>query len=216
MTTTSIFLDESGDLGWTLSKPRLQGGSSRFIVLAAITVPSGLNKHIERIITGFYKSRGRPHSNELKSTALNGHERKSFAKALTKLKEKHSAFSFHAVVAEKSNVIHALSNKTEVLYTHMAEQMLHQTIALYPSVDFYPDARTVKPKDKNALHNYLETRLAIAGHTVDIRTHPSESGSHKEIQAADILASIVWAKYEENSTLFDDELINTVTLTKLF
>jgi Protein of unknown function (DUF3800) len=216
MTIACIFLDESGDLGWSLDKPRGNGGSSRFIVLAAIVLPFGQNKHLERLVTPLYKKRGRSFGSELKSTALNGYERRCFASELAKLARKHPSFSFHAVVAEKSNVPLALSRKTEVLYNHMAERMLHDIIADFTDVEFYPDARMVKERDKNALHNYIETRLAIAGHSVNIRTIPSESGSFKEIQATDILASIIWSKYEANHALFDNELGDVVKVLKLY
>ena len=83
-------------------------------------------------------------------------------------------------------------------------------------MDIYPDARTVKTQNKNSLHNYLETRLAVAGHVASINTIPSESGQLREIQAADILASIVGAKFEENSPLFDLYLQHAVELLKLF
>ena len=216
MPAASIFLDESGDLGWTLDKPHLKGGSSRFIVLAAIVVPDGKNDPLERIVRGMYKRRDRKAHKELKSTALNGHERASFAKELVKLKGKHPGFSFHAVVAEKGNVPDPLRNKTEVFYNHMAERMLHDTIAKYDRIEFFPDARVVKPSDTHALHNYLETRLAIEGHEVDIVTEPCDSGCFREIQAADYLASIVWAKYEENNPLFDKELLDAVQIIKLY
>lgn len=215
MTVANIFLDESGCLGWTLNQPYGKGGSSRFIVLAAIVVPDGANKHLERVVRQIYKYRGRKSETELKSTGLNGHERETFAKALVKLKDNNPLFSYHAVVVEKSGVIASLSNKTEVLYNHMAERMLNAPMATFSRIEFYPDQRMVKPRDKNALHNYLETRLAIDGHMVDIETIPSDSGTFKEIQAADYLASIVWAKYEMNNPLFDQVLANNVTLTKL-
>jgi len=215
MTIASIFLDESGDLGWTLTKPRGKGGSSRFIVLAAIVVPNGANKSLERIVRGLYTARSRKSSSELKSTELNGHDRQTFARALVNLKNKNPLFSYHAVVVEKAAVIASLVNNTEVLYNYMAERMLSAPMAGCTRVEFYPDQRTVRPRDKNALHNYLETRLAIDGHIVDIDTIPSDSGAFKEIQAADYLASIVWAKFEENNQLFDTELAGSIVLTKL-
>lgn len=216
MTSTSVFLDESGCLGWILDKPYLKGGSSKFLVLAAVSIPPGLEKHVQRIIRALYKWRGRTHSSELKSTALNGHEREQVAKDIASLAGKQPDITFHAVVAEKANVHAALSQNPEALYIHMAEQMLGGVMAKYSRVDFYPDARTVKPKDKNALHNYLETRLAIAGHCTVVTTTPSESGTFFEIQCADILASIVWAKYEHGSPLFDKVLTGTVEVVKLF
>lgn len=216
MTKTSIFLDESGCLGWTLDKPYGTGGSSRFLVLAAISVPVGADKHVERIIRSLYKKRNRTHSNELKSTDLNGTDRKRVAADIATLTTKYPEVTFHAVVAEKANVNSALRAKTEALYNHMAEQMLSRVMANYDHVDFYPDARTVKPKDKHALHNYLETRLAIGGHCPKVTTTPSESGRFFQIQCADILASIVWAKYEYNDSLFDQTLATAVDLLKLF
>ncbi len=98
----------------------------------------------------------------------------------------------------------------------MMEQMLHNVIARWSSVDIYPDARSVKPQDKNALHNYLVTRLAIAGYDTSITTIPSESGQLREIQAVDILASIVGSKFEENNPLFEQHLRHTVELIRLY
>lgn len=216
MTKTSIFLDESGCLGWTLDKPYGKGGSSRFLVLAAVSVPNGKDKYVERIIQSLYKKRKRSHNNELKSTDLNGTDRGRVAADIATLTTKHPEITFHAVVAEKVNVNHALSAKTEALYNHMAEQMLGSVMAKFAHVEFYPDARTVKPKDKHALHNYLETRLALAGHSPIVTTTPSESGRFFQIQCADILASIVWAKYEYNDSLFDQKLADSVHLTKIF
>lgn len=62
MTKTSVFLDESGCLGWTLDKPYGKGGSSRFLVLAAVSVSNGKGKYVERIIQSLYKKRKRSHN----------------------------------------------------------------------------------------------------------------------------------------------------------
>lgn len=206
MTKTSIFLDESGCLGWTLNHPYGKGGSSRYLVLAAVCIPDGKDKHVERIIRPLYKQRQRARHHELKSTELSNHERTQVARDIITLSQKHPDITFHAIIAEKSNVNNALSTRTEALYNHMAEQMLGGVMVNYSDIDFYPDARTLKPKDKNALHNYLETRLAIAGHCPKVTTIPSESGNFFQIQCADILASIVWAQYEFANPLFGQAL----------
>ena len=215
MSKTQIYLDESGCLGWILDKPYGKGGSSRFLVLAAVSIPFGCEIHVKRIIQHLYKKRDRSHRSELKSTDLNDSDRKRVALDIARVAEKHP-ITFHAIVAEKYNVNSALAKKTEALYIHMAEQMLGIVMANHSEVDFYPDARTVKTKDKHAMHNYLETRLAVEGHCPTITTTPSESGRYFQIQCADILASIVWAKYEYESLLFDETLSNTVQLTKLY
>jgi hypothetical protein len=53
-----IYLDESGDLGWMLSEPYQKGGSSRFLVITALIVPTALSHHPKRLLRQFYKSRG--------------------------------------------------------------------------------------------------------------------------------------------------------------
>jgi uncharacterized protein DUF3800 len=42
-----IYLDESGDLGWNFTAPYRYGGSSRYLTIAALCVPSG-KKHIPK------------------------------------------------------------------------------------------------------------------------------------------------------------------------
>jgi ureidoglycolate hydrolase len=75
MKNTTIYLDESGDLGWLLDKPHNQGGSSRYLTLAAVIVSAHKTHHIARVVRNLYKARNRPKSNELKSVELRPHER---------------------------------------------------------------------------------------------------------------------------------------------
>lgn len=215
--TTSIFLDESGCLGWTLSTPTGKNTSSQYLVLAAVEIQPGKNDLVHKVIRGLYKMRNRSHRSELKSTHLAPAHREHFAKEVIKLTSRYPGDVLcHAAVAEKKNVPQSLRDRSEALYIHMAEQMLHGVIARCPRVDFYPDARTVKPKDKNALHNYLETRLAISGFAPELNTMPSESGDNFEIQFADILASIVWSHYEHQNQLYTRGISQVITTTKVY
>lgn len=68
---TLIYLDESGDLGFTLDKPYQKGGSSRMLTLSALCVPEHKIKYIQRIVRAIYQKRKRPLKNELKSVDLN-------------------------------------------------------------------------------------------------------------------------------------------------
>lgn len=150
MAKACIFLDESGDMGWSLDRPRGRGGFSQYLVLAAIIVPADMNKFLERPVRNLYVRRGRSLGRELKSTALNGHERESFGRALAALPAKHAGLSLHAIVTEKCKVPSSLRGKPDVLYNHMAEQMLHQQICRWREVDIYPDARTLRRETATA------------------------------------------------------------------
>lgn len=54
--STSIYLDESGDLGWSLDKPYKNGGSSRYLTLAAVIVPTAKSHVITRVVRGLAKT----------------------------------------------------------------------------------------------------------------------------------------------------------------
>lgn len=213
----SIFMDEAGDTGWSLHAPYGRRGSSRFLILAAISIPAGKNHYIERIIRGLYRRRnGRALSSELKSTELNGWEKKHVAQKLVALRQNHPDIFIHGIVAEKANVNNALRVKSESFYVHMAERMLNAELAKHTVVEFFPDARTLKTKDRNALPNYLETRLAIDGHIPSIMTIPSESGKFLEIQCADIISAMIfsWVEFGDGECL--EILRPAMTLTKLY
>ncbi|MBZ5666880.1 MAG: DUF3800 domain-containing protein [Acidobacteriia bacterium] len=50
-----VYVDESGDLGWSFSAPYRSGGSSRYLTVAALCVPSN-QKHIpKRAIKDLYE-----------------------------------------------------------------------------------------------------------------------------------------------------------------
>ena len=215
--TTTIFMDEAGDTGWSLDAPYGHRGSSRFLILAAIVIPPGKNVYVERIMRGIYRGRkGRALSKELKSTELNQWEKKQIATKLLAMTRQHPDITLHGIVAEKGNVNSALRARSESFYTHMAEQMLYSELAKHTVVEFYPDARTLKQKDRHALPNYLETRLAIGGHVPTITTIPSESGSFLEIQCADVISAILFAQYERSDSTCLDILAPAITITKLY
>jgi hypothetical protein len=39
----NLYLDESGDLGWTLDKPYQAGGSSRYLTIATLIIPKTIS-----------------------------------------------------------------------------------------------------------------------------------------------------------------------------
>jgi len=49
-----LYLDESGDLGWKFHLPNRQGGSSRYLTIAYIIIPLGLEKKCSRFVKSIY------------------------------------------------------------------------------------------------------------------------------------------------------------------
>lgn len=196
MKNTTIYLDESGDLGWVLDKPHNQGGSSRYMTLAAVIVPTHKTHFIARVVRNLYKARNRPKSNELKSVELRPHERATFARELVAIRQNHPDISFVAITVAKANVNAAFRKHPNGLYNYMTKLMLLDEMGKHDHVDFIPDARSVKVELKHAFHDYLRTALAEHGFNTQLLTTPQTSREHFEIQFADILAGLVWSHIE--------------------
>jgi len=128
---TSIYLDECGDLGWSLDKPYQKGGSSRYLTLAAVVVPTAKTHHISRVIRGLYKARNRKKSNELKSVDLSAHERSNFARELLEIRKKHSDIFFYAITVKKSGVNEQFRKHPNGLYNYMTKLMLLEKMGTY-------------------------------------------------------------------------------------
>jgi hypothetical protein len=80
-----IYLDESGDLGWSFDAPFRRGVSSRYLTIAALCLPNE-KKHLpKRIIKNLYQRFGWPVAEEKKWSAMDGLERTEFAKAARSL-----------------------------------------------------------------------------------------------------------------------------------
>jgi hypothetical protein len=74
----NLYLDESGDLGWTLDKPYQSGGSSRYLTIATLLIPKALSHLPKRIVRKIYKNRKQPTRIEIKGNSLSSEEKDNF------------------------------------------------------------------------------------------------------------------------------------------
>lgn len=196
----TIYLDESGCLGWKLDAPYQQGGSSRFFTLAAAIIPDGAEPILERVVRGVYKHRGRSARNELKSVQLSSGERLAFAGELAKICAKRPDIRFVTITVRKENANSAFRRAPNGLYNFMAKLLLLEVMSEYDSVCFIPDARSLKIELKHSLHEYLCTELAGRGAETMLQTTPWESKDSFSLQFVDWMAGIVWAHHEHRNS----------------
>ncbi|MGI4856816.1 MAG: DUF3800 domain-containing protein [Janthinobacterium lividum] len=154
---TTIYLDESGCLGWKFDQPYKQGGSSRFFTLAAAVVPNDADPVLSRVMRGLYKKRKRRTSSELKSVSLKSGERVRFANSLHAICQSRADVLFTAITVRKENVNQAFRRSPNGLYNFMTKLLLLDVMAEYDSVAFIPDVRSIKVEFKHDLHQYLES-----------------------------------------------------------
>ena len=221
MSGVQIYLDESGDFGWTLDKPHQKGGSSRFLTLAAAVVPQHKSHLLAKIVRDIYKTRKRPLAHELKSVDLSAGERKCFVDAVIKLKIKHPEILFISITVNKCQVNDGFRANANGLYNYITKLLLCDTMSQYTAVEFIPDARSLKSSYKHSLHQYLEQMLlektvSMDSPNTNLRTMPADSQHNLELQFADILASLFWARHEYKNDTIAAMLPNYATQKTLF
>ena len=198
MGNSIIYLDESGDLGWNFSAPYRQGGSSRHLTITGLCVPSE-KKHIpKRVVKGLYTKFGWSTSRERKWVEMSPKARTEFANTARKMCDQHNDIHIHAMVVKKQNVEEHIRKDANKLYNYMIRLSLLERMAGYDLVTVVPDARSVKVKSGNSLHDYLQTELWFTKSVKTcLSTQPLDSNHCLGVQFADMLAGIVQARFED-------------------
>ncbi|AZK38628.1 DUF3800 domain-containing protein [Acinetobacter baumannii] len=204
----AIYLDESGDLGWTFTAPYGKGGSSRTLTIACVICPRDKTQHLNRIVTGFYKARKRPLNNELKSYDLSSKEKEQFVQQIIKLHSNHPDIKLLSITVNKKRVKTKLRNDPNALYNYMVKNMLLNHLCNHKHIDFIPDSRCEKVNVGWNLEIYLKQMIAERSQLDDVlnetlNVKPFDSRVTKELQFIDFYAGLVWSKYE-----FKDERVD--------
>jgi hypothetical protein len=213
-----IYLDESGDLGWTFTAPYRAGGSSRHITIASLAV-STEKKHLpKRLIKKLYIKFNWPTNIEKKWADMTLVERVWFANQAKELLAKHpDDIGYISITVKKENVqshIRADSNK---LYNYMIGLSLLNEMAKHDAISFIPDPRSIKVESGNSLHDYLQTQLWFEKKAVTkLTTSPSDSASSRNVQFADMLSGVVQGHFEDGNSKPWAELRNSISCKTLF
>ncbi len=83
-----IYVDESGDLGWSFDAPYRHGGSSRYLTIAATLVSSEMKHHPKRLIKSLYSRLKTPAGAEVKWSGIGEPDRLWLAGEMAALKTK--------------------------------------------------------------------------------------------------------------------------------
>ncbi|HVM94391.1 MAG TPA: DUF3800 domain-containing protein [Terriglobales bacterium] len=212
-----IYLDESGDLGWNFTAPYRHGGSSRYLTIAAVCVPSDQKHFPKRVIKELYHKFGWPTSVEKKWQEMRPDERAAFALLAVKMCNSHPDIHLHAITVKKERVQPHIRNDANKLYNYMIRLCVIECMATQDRVVFIPDPRSIKVESGNSLHDYLQTELWFTHHVKTIlTTTPLDSRNSKGIQFADMLAGLVQHRYEDRHFDYIRICIRRLKLRKLF
>lgn len=193
-----IYIDESGDLGWTLDKPNRNGGSSRYITLTGLVISENEEKYITRFISDIYKKYKLTPNIEKKGANFLPEHSSFISNQLNKLSTKCHSFMIISITVNKSNVFDALKKDKNIFYNYVLGLLLKNEIIKHKTVEIILDKRTIKVSHGESFPDYIKTQVWSEGHNIDISCCFLESTHNKMLWFADWYANFVWRNYEDN------------------
>ena len=193
-----VFLDESGDLGWTFHRPYRQGGSSRYLTLAFLVAHQNKCKYPKRIAKKIAQERGIPHGHELKGSELPKSSLLRFAQMAAKMVVDHPDIAICTITVKKENVQAHIQTDPNKLYNYMLNLSLPDYVKAHPEVVLSPDPRSIKVASGNSMVDYLQTQLWFEHNSCTHLVHsPLESHTSLAIQFVDVISHIAWSYHED-------------------
>lgn len=213
----NVYLDESGDLGWTLNKPYRNGGSSRYLTIAYAICPAEKKHLLRRLVVKFYKRKGFDPKIEIKGSSLSTADKCKFAEMIRNLVSMNPDIKIGHITVNKSRVPQHIRVDANKLYNFMIRKAVLPLVDSEPIVNLIRDNKTVKVKSGNSLIDYLQTELWFEHSSqtkiVDI---PSDSKKVKNLIFIDWLNNLIWGKYEDRNNDPYDVIKNVISSKKLF
>lgn len=191
-----IYVDESGDLGWSFEHPYGHGGSSRFLTIAVLIVPDDLDHLPKRKIKELYTYGKWDPKREKKWVEMSAGARPTFAINAVKLREKHPCIGYKAIVVNKQNVNANFRRDSNKLYNYMIRLLLLDELANHAHVTLIPDPLSIKVQNGKSLHHYLDGLLYEREARTVLATEIRDSRDCRSLQFADMLAGVVGTHYE--------------------
>jgi Protein of unknown function (DUF3800) len=212
-----VYVDESGDLGWTFTSPFRSGGSSRFLTIASVCVDAE-KKHLpKRLVRDLYKKSSWPPSVEKKWSSMDDKERTEFATAAHNLCKGNPHINLHSITVRKQNVQNHIRTDGNKLYNYMIRLSLLQRMSLHESVVMIPDPRSIKVESGNSLSDYLQIGLwfDLKCKTM-IRMQPIESHLSLGLQFTDMLCGAIQSGFEDGNYKYFQIISPCLQLKRLY
>ncbi len=198
-----IYLDESGDLGFEFDEPFNQGGSSKFLLISALIIPSLKSKLSKRIIRNIYKKRKLSVEDmEIKGRDLTPKEKYYFVSKVIKLLNNNPDCKIEVIIVNKINVQSHIQSDSNKLYNYMIRLLLLDEMSKYPIIQFCNDPRSIKIKSGNSLIDYLQTELWFTKNAnTKINQSLMDSKNSFNIQFVDYICYLIWTHIELNNNI---------------
>lgn len=213
----TIYLDESGDLGWKFTAPFRAGGSSRFLTIAYIVIPNGSEKIIERFVKDIYILFSKNPAKEFKATDMSSSQKQTVTEKIVELLNKNPDFIIGSITVKKERVMNHIRSDSNKLYNFMIGQSILPKISNSPKVSLVRDNRSVKVQSGNSCIDYLQIKLYFDyGSPTKIIDFPTNSHTNKGVIFIDWITNFVWSHYEDGKSVSFDLLANRLINETLY
>ena len=196
----TVYLDESGDLGFKFSKPYMHGGSSRYLTIAFFVVPNSKDKYLKRLVRKIYKKYNFQPGTEVKASDLNISHKNVIASEIKSLIKTHSDITVCSITVNKQGVYEHIKKEPNLLYNYMMKLSILDKVNHLSKFTLLRDNRSVKVSSGNSLAEYLQTTLWFEhGSETALIDKPSDSKQFLNLILTDWLNNIVWNYYEHKN-----------------
>lgn len=210
-----IYVDESGDLGWQFNQPFRAGGSSRYLTVACLIVPSQHRRRPRKIITRLYRKFG--WQSERKASDASRSQKTLFCRTAVDLLQQHPEIKLDVITVKKVNVQTHIRRDPNKLYNYMLGLVVPDYVAQETNFDLVTDERSIRVKSLNSLRDYLQVKLWFEiGCPTTVNHIPSDSSKNYSLQFVDWVAHCVWSNYEDGDDSFLKILRPVVRIRPLF
>lgn len=217
MSRCTVYLDESGDLGFKFTHPYRNGGSSRHLTLGAVICPEDSDKYLSRFVSDFYSARNIKAGAEKKWSDMKAASRLDFAKKSAAMQKQRVDIRYATITSYKPRVQAHIQADPNKLYNYMARSLLLPIMRGFDEVLFIPDARSIKVESGSSLHDYLQTELWFTENVKTILTTTAKDSSKtKELHFTDWVCGVSQSYFEDAQKDPFDALKANMLCRKLF
>jgi Protein of unknown function (DUF3800) len=196
-----IFLDESGDLGWSFDQPFRRGGSSRYLTIAYLIGPSGKFQPAKRLVRKAYDYFGFDPKIEVKGAELDAEQLDYIAYRIVDMMKSNPELKLGAITVKKENVKEHIRADSNLIYNYMIRLGVLPRIAPLSEVHLIRDNRSIKIKSGRSLQDYLQAELWFeCSSKCILHDCPAESHTNLNIMFIDWVSHIIWSNYEDNES----------------
>lgn len=193
-----VYLDESGDLGWSFELPFRKGGSSRYLTLAYLIIPHQDRDSSKRLVRDIYRKYKISPSVELKASILTTKQKFEIAEAIVSWLNKNPGFQIGSITVKKEKVFTHIRSDGNKLYNYMMGLSLLPKVKGHEEVIIVRDDRTIKVASGNSCIDYLQIKMWFDySSPTKLKDNPSASDKNLNLIFIDWVANFVWSHYED-------------------